>query len=61
MLFIVGVCTCFCVCVSADAQGGQNRLTDTLELDKYEVVHRLVWVLRTELRSSGKDVQALNH
>lgn len=42
------------ICMSADAQGGQNRVTDTLELDKREVVCRLVQALRTEFRSSGK-------
>lgn len=47
--------------MSADAQGGQNRVTDTLELDKREVVCRLVQALRTEFRSSGKGAQALNH
>lgn len=46
MVFVVGVCMCFVyvyvcagnICMSADAQGGQNRVTDTLELDKREVV-----------------------
>lgn len=46
--------------MSADAQGGQNRVTDTLKLDKREVVCRLVQALRTEFRSSGKGAQALN-
>lgn len=49
------------ICMSADAQGGQNRVTDTLKLDKREVVCRLVQALRTEFRSSGKGAQALNH
>lgn len=49
------------ICMSADAQGGQNRVTDTLELDKREVVYRLVQALRTEFGSSGKGAQALNH
>jgi hypothetical protein len=47
--------------VNAGASGGQRRMSDSLELELQAVVRYLMWVMGTELRSSGRVVNALNH
>lgn len=41
-------------------QSGQKRALDSLELKGLEVVSCLLWVLGTELLSSGRTVSAVN-
>lgn len=56
-LYFIDVYVCGGLCVGifmCSAQGGQQRELETLELELYEVVSCLTWILGTELRSSCK-------
>lgn len=52
---------CECVHMSTGAFGGQERVSDALELELETVVSCYAWVLGPELRSCGRTASALNH
>lgn len=52
----VSVCGCMHVHVCIGTLGSRKRVLDPMELQLQEGVSCLMWVLATELRSSGKAV-----
>ena len=55
------MCAFVNVChMSADTCRGQKRASEPLELELQMVVSFLMWVLGTELKSSGQAGSALN-
>lgn len=46
--------------VSLGAYGGQKKTSDLLELELYNVVNFLMWVLVSELRGYRRAASALN-
>lgn len=57
--FYVFVSMCTHVQVHVDAQRGQNRASDILELDLQAVVNCLQWVLETELWVCARTARTL--
>lgn len=49
-----------CACVSAGAYRVQKRVSEPLALELQGVVNHQMWILRTELSSSGRVADAPN-